>query len=145
MATFIVNTPIETSTPTIEVTVGGNNTLRLGRHRFQLVVVDDSGNESEPDVVEVRVADTERPTAVLTAPASVPFNGSFNLSGTDSSDVGGGQVVRYRWTYLGPAPTISPGPILVNPGVLQPTTTQPTVSPGTIATSPTITRPTAPG
>lgn len=113
MADFNLNTPIETTEPTIEVTVSANNPLRLGRHRFQLVVVDDSGNQSTPDSVEVRVIDTQNPTAVLTAPASIAFNNSFTLSGEDSSDVGGGRVVRYRWTYLGPA---TEPPIIVRPG-----------------------------
>ncbi len=115
MADFSLNTPIETSEPTIEVTVSPNNTLRLGRHRFQLVVTDDSGNQSIPDAVEVRVIDTQNPTAVLTAPQTVPFSNSFTLLGRDSSDVGGGRVVRYTWTYLGPVPDppfiITPPPI----------------------------------
>jgi hypothetical protein len=114
MANFVLNTPIETDTPTIEVTVAQASPLRVGRHRYQLIVVDDSGNESAADVVDVRVVDDQRPTAVLSAPASVPFNTSFNLSGADSSDVGGGRVVRYRWTYLGPAPIIV-GPIFDRP------------------------------
>jgi hypothetical protein len=105
MATFVQNTPIETDTPTIEVTVSAANALRVGRHRFQLVVVDDSGNESAPDVAEVLIQDTGRPTAHLTAPATAPFGSSFGLSGTNSVDLGGGRIVRYRWTYLGPALT----------------------------------------
>jgi hypothetical protein len=102
MADFSINTPIETAEPTIEVTVQRTNPLRVGRHRFQLIVVDDSGNQSLPDGVEVRVFDGERPTAVLRAPASVGFGQSFPMSGEGSTDVGGGRVVRYIWTYLGP-------------------------------------------
>ena len=116
MANFVLNTPIETDAPTIEVTVAPANPLRVGRHRYQLIVVDDSGNESAADTAEVRVIDNQRPTAVLRAPATVPFNTSFNLSGADSTDVGGGRVVRYRWMYLGPVPVIV-GPVVpVNPG-----------------------------
>src|SRR5688572_8960859 len=121
MANFVLNTPIETDVPTIEVTLSATNGLALGRHRFQLVVVDDSNNESAADVVEVRVIDSQRPTADITGPDSVPFGTSFPLSGVRSSDVGGGRIVRYRWTYIGAAPVIV-GPIL-NPGtpILSPT------------------------
>lgn len=41
MPTFTPKKPIETKTPTIEV-----EGLPLGQHRFQLVVVDESGNQS---------------------------------------------------------------------------------------------------
>lgn len=100
MPEFQPNTPIETDVPTIEVTVTATNPLRVGRHRFRLSVFDDSGNESLPDEVDVIVRDTERPTAVIAAPREVPFGQSFALSGERSSDVGGGQVVRYTWTLV---------------------------------------------
>jgi hypothetical protein len=103
MAEFIVNQPVETETPTVEVTLTPNNPLRLGRHRFRLIVVDDSGNRSQPDEVEVIVADQEAPTAVLRAPSPVAFGTSFELDGSRSFDVGGGRVVRFVWTYLGPS------------------------------------------
>ena len=103
MPEFAVNTPIESTDPRIEVTVTASNALRVGRHRFQLVVVDDSGNESLPDSVEVRVFDSERPTAVLQAPEQVAFAQSFPITGERSTDVGGGRIVRYVFTYLGPA------------------------------------------
>ena len=101
MAEFIVNVPIRTEDDTIEVTVAPDNALRTGRHRFRLVVVDDSGNESEPDEVVVMVIDQERPTAVLRAPSQVPFGTSFRLDGSASVDVGGGRIAAYQWTYLG--------------------------------------------
>lgn len=110
MAIFEVNVPIETTEPTILVEVPADGSLRVGRHRFQLVVVDDSDNRSQPDTVTVLVRDTTAPTAVLTAPESVALNTAFTLSGQDSSDVGGGRIVRYVWTYLGPAP------VVLNPG-----------------------------
>lgn len=102
MAEFVINTPIQTEDPKIEVTVTPRNPLRVGRHRFQLVVVDDSGNESAPDGVEVRVFDDQRPTAVLRAPERVGFGQSFPMTGEESVDVGGGRIVRYIFTYLGP-------------------------------------------
>ena len=46
MAVFVINTDITTDTPTIEVTVSPDKPLPLGRHRFRLIVVDDSGNKS---------------------------------------------------------------------------------------------------
>ncbi|MBN8442663.1 MAG: hypothetical protein J0M28_13350 [Thauera sp.] len=101
MAEFIINREVRTDTPTVEVTIGAANALPLGRHTFRLVVVDDSGNSSIPDDVVVIIADTENPTAVLTAPRSVGFGRSFVLSGERSFDAGGGRIVGYQWTYLG--------------------------------------------
>ena len=101
MAEFIINQEVKTETPTIEVTLSTDNALPLGRHTFRLVVVDDSGNTSIPDEVIVIVADSENPTAVLSAPRSVNFASSFELDGRRSFDAGGGRVVTYLWTYLG--------------------------------------------
>jgi hypothetical protein len=103
MAEFLLNEPIKTEEPVIEVTISENNRLAPGRHQFQLTVVDDSGNESEPDRVLVWVLDQERPTAVLLAPRQVPFGRSFSLDGKQSVDAGGGRIVTYVWTYLGAA------------------------------------------
>ena len=99
MAQFVTNQTIETPEPDIEVTVNPQAPLPVGRHRFQLVVVDDSGNVSEPDVVEVIVKDTSKPTAVLQALREVNFGQSFQLTGKQSFDIGG-KIVRYRWTLL---------------------------------------------
>jgi len=66
MAQFIINQPITTDVPVIEVTLSPDKPLPLGRQRFQLIVTDNSGNSSKPDVVEVIVADQDAPTAVLT-------------------------------------------------------------------------------
>ena len=103
MAVFVINTDIKTETPTIEVTLNPDRPLPLGRHRFRLVVVDDSNNSSRPDEVEVIVADQGAPTAVLGVPRIVAFGTSFNLDGTRSFDVGGGRIASYTWTYLGPS------------------------------------------
>lgn len=103
MAEFIINQDVITETPVVEVTIGPNNPLPLGRQRFRLVVTDDSGNASAPDEVEVIVADQDAPTAVLGAPRIVGFGRSFEMTGARSFDVGGGRIVRYAWTYLGPA------------------------------------------
>jgi hypothetical protein len=107
MANFVINTDIATDTPTIEVTVSTDSPLPLGRQRFRLVVVDDSGNKSIPDEIIVIVADQGAPTAVLSAPQTVASGTSFNLDGSKSFDVGGGKVVQWVWTWLGPANIIT--------------------------------------
>jgi hypothetical protein len=100
MAQFVVGTPIETEEDTIEVTVDPQIPLSQGRHQFQLVVVDDSGNESNPDTVEVIVKDDTKPTAVLGAPGQVEFGATFSLDGRKSSDVPPGKVVKFIWTLV---------------------------------------------
>ena len=100
MAEFRPGQPIETDVPTVEVTVTPGAPLPVGRHRFQLVVVDDSGNQSEPSVAEVIVRDRQKPTAVLDVPAAVDFGSSFRLSGSRSSDVAPGKIVKFIWTRL---------------------------------------------
>lgn len=51
MTQLVPNQPLRTRVPTI--TVDGN--LPIGRHRFQLVVVDNDGNRSAPDEVVVTI------------------------------------------------------------------------------------------
>ena len=99
MAEFRAGQPVVTDTPEVEVTVAANAPLPAGRHRFQLVVEDDSGNISGPSISEVIVRDTQKPTAVLDAPREVELGRSFQLSGRRSSDIGG-RIVRYTWTRL---------------------------------------------
>lgn len=103
MAEFVPGTDISTEVPTIEVTVSPDKPLPIGRQLFRLVVVDDAGNESRPDQVEVIVADQDAPTAVLRAPRTAAFGRSFSLDGSASFDAGGGKVVKWVWTYVGPA------------------------------------------
>lgn len=103
MASFVPGTEINTDTPTVEVTASPDRPLPLGRQLFRLVVVDDSGNASQPTQVVVLVADQAAPNAVLRAPGIVPFGASFNLDGSASFDTGGGKIVTWLWTYMGPA------------------------------------------
>jgi len=100
MASFTVGSPLETTEATIEVTVDPANPLPIGRHSFQLVAVDDSGNQSLPDTVEIIVRDSQLPTAILRAPSQVEFGRSFVLDGRESSDVPPGKVVKYIWTMV---------------------------------------------
>ena len=99
MAEFRVGQPVVTDNPEVEVTIAPNAPLPAGRHRFQLVVTDDSGNSSDPSVTDVIVRDTQKPTAVLDAPREVELGRSFQLSGKRSSDIGG-RIVKYTWTRL---------------------------------------------
>ena len=84
----------------IEVSVTPDRPLAVGRHAFRLIVEDDSGNISDASDVVVIVRDAEKPTAVLDAPEAVNFGRPIPLSGRRSSDVGGGRIVRFRWTML---------------------------------------------
>jgi hypothetical protein len=102
MAEFTINTDVATDTPTVEVTLSPDKPLTLGRQRFRLVVTDDSGNVSLGDEVVVIIADQDAPTAVLRAPSVVGFGRSFTLDGSRSFDVGGGKIIKWVWTYLGP-------------------------------------------
>ena len=101
MATFVPGQPVVTAEPTVQVTVSPTAPLAPGRHRFQLVVVDDSGNQSEPAVAEVIVIDDKKPTAVIDAPRTVSFGASFSIAGNRSFDLAPGKIVEYRWVMLG--------------------------------------------
>jgi hypothetical protein len=90
---------IATDTPTFEVTSSPQNPLPPGKMVFQLVVVDNNGNESLPVTMDVTVKDTERPTAVLKGPTMVQPGQPILLDGRGSSDIGG-RIVQYRWTRL---------------------------------------------
>lgn len=108
MAEFKPNVPVVQTDPLVSVDVKQDAPLPAGKYRFQLVVVDDGGNESEPAFLDVIVRDTQRPTAVLdmvNADGAVvrPLVGvgtSFRLSGARSTDVPPGKVVSYRFTLL---------------------------------------------
>jgi hypothetical protein len=109
MATFTKNVPITQPAPTITVDVTATAPLPLGVNRFQLVVIDNAGNESAPVTIDIVVRDTGRPTAVLdlvnaagaiVTPPNVAFGQSFTLSGRRSTDTGGGTVAQYRFTLI---------------------------------------------
>jgi hypothetical protein len=83
-------------------TVQATPPFEPGVHRFRLVVVDESGNQSAPaeHALTVQVVDMTPPTAVLTAPAQVEYGDAVTLSGAGSSDAAPGSVVRWTWTRL---------------------------------------------
>ena len=98
-ATFNVGTTVETTDNFVDVAPASG--LPVGVHHFQLVVDDDSGNQSAPVVAQVIVKDTTRPTAVLTiTPSQVEAGQGFRLDGSKSSDPNPGKIVKYRWTML---------------------------------------------
>ncbi len=108
MPVFKPNKPVVQATPVVKVDVTPAEPLPLGLNRFQLVVVDDAGNSSEPTILQVIVRDTERPTAVLEivdangspVELSVPFGTSFILSGVKSKDTPPGKISQYQFTLL---------------------------------------------
>lgn len=108
MAVFKPNVPIAQRDPQIQVEVTPTAPLAVGSHRFQLIVVDDSGNLSTAAFLDVVVRDTTAPTAVLDVvdatgkriDPTVPFGQPFMLSGARSSDAGGGKVVEYRFMLV---------------------------------------------
>jgi hypothetical protein len=101
MANFQVGTKLTTADSSITVDASASAPIAPGVHHFQLVVVDDSGNQSDPATAVVIVRDSTRPTAVLTiAPTQVDPGVSFRLDGSKSSDIAPGKVKEYIWTMI---------------------------------------------
>ena len=96
------NAPIEGTAPDATLVVDNDaaHPLKVGTYTFQLQVVDDSGNKSSPTTVKLTVIDNQAPTAVISAPATVPFGTAFTLSGARSVDIGGGTIAKYIWTLI---------------------------------------------
>jgi hypothetical protein len=110
MAVFVANKTVTQKDPQVQVEVTPTAPLPLGVNRFQLIVVDDSGNQSVAATIDVMVKDTTAPTAAIIMvnadgkridPPVVSFGQSFFLSGAPSTDAGGGKIVEYRFTLLG--------------------------------------------
>ena len=97
-----VNEAIEAAAPdaTLIIVINPAAPLKIGTYTFQLEALDQDGNRSKPALAKVVIADTQAPTAIISAPRSVPFGQDFTLSGVESSDVGGGQITRYVWTLI---------------------------------------------
>lgn len=102
---------VSTSSPSFDVVVTSAQLLLPGTHVMQLVVVDDSGNQSNADIASVQVVDTSRPTAVISAPATVPVGQSFSATGDRSFAVG--RVVQYTWRLDSQAPVVTTTPLFV--------------------------------
>lgn len=108
MPEFKPNVPVVQKDPLVSVDVKQNNPMPPGRYRFQLVVIDDGDNESDPAFIDVIVRDTERPTAVIDmvnadgamVDAVVSVGSTFFLSGARSSDVPPGKVKAFRFMLM---------------------------------------------
>jgi hypothetical protein len=108
MPEFKPNVPVVQKDPLVSVDINQGSPMLAGKYRFQLVVVDDGNNESDPAFLDVIIRDTERPTAVLDMVNAdgalvepvVSVGSSFQLSGARSSDVPPGKVKAYRFTLL---------------------------------------------
>ena len=94
-----VNKTITTSDASLAIQVDENKPLPPGVYDFQLVVIDDSGNQSVPAVTKVIVVDDKKPTAVIDAPSRVGFAEDLLLSAQRSIDIGG-KIVKYEWTLI---------------------------------------------
>jgi hypothetical protein len=96
-----VNQPIEgkANDPTLVIIVDAAKPLTTGTYVFQLQVVDDAKNVSQPTTVNIVVADDKAPNAVITGPARVSFGDGFTLSGKSSFDVGG-RIDAYIWSLI---------------------------------------------
>jgi hypothetical protein len=112
MAKFVpgADTSVKSDEPLLDVVASANAPLKPGKHVFQLVVTDDSGNDSDTASVTIIVQDLDRPTAVvdllddtggrISEPeVKVPFGKPFRLTGDRSSDIGGAVKV-WNWTLL---------------------------------------------
>lgn len=96
---LVVNQPISSDEPLLTISIDTSQPLHSGSYQFQLVVTDDSGNNSQPATVRIVVVDDQAPTAVIDAPNSVGLGQDFALSGKRSIDVGG-KITKYVWTLI---------------------------------------------
>lgn len=93
------NQQITTQDAQLKINMNAQQSLPPGTYTFELVVVDDSGNQSTPARAQVVVRDTAAPTAVLIAPQSVNVGQAIILSGSKSTDIGG-KVGKYIWRLV---------------------------------------------
>jgi len=100
MPTFEPGQTIETKEPTMLVEIDRERPLRPGTIEFMLEVIDDANNLSRPARITITILDTEAPNAIIDGPEAVLFGQEFTLSGERSTDLGGGQIIAYRWTRL---------------------------------------------
>ena len=94
-----VNNPIKTADANLNIETDSSKPLAVGVYEFQLVVVDDSGNESAPTITKVIIRDDKKPTAVIDAPTTIGFAEDLLLSAQRSVDIGG-KITEYRWTLI---------------------------------------------
>jgi len=97
-----VNVPLQGKAPdaTLLIVMDPAKPMPVGAYTFQLEVIDDSGNRSQPVQARLFIVDTEAPSAIISAPRSVAFGSEITLSGAESRDVGGGTISTYVWTLI---------------------------------------------
>ena len=108
MAQFKLNQTISQPDAVVTVETSRADPLPVGANRFQLVVVDDDGNESESTFIDVIVQDPKIPTAVIDVvnadgrrvDPTVVAGQNFILSGGRSTDIDPGKIVEYRFTLI---------------------------------------------
>jgi hypothetical protein len=107
LETLLADQKVETADSLLTIQMPTQK-LPVGQHRFNLTVVDDSGNTSTPALITVIVADTSAPTAVLDlldaqgrtiTDNRVAFGSGFMLSGKRSVDVGG-VISKFIWEVV---------------------------------------------
>jgi hypothetical protein len=96
-----VNQPIEAAAPdsSLVIDVDPAKPLKPGTYLFQLEVVDDAGNRSQPTRAKLVVIDDTAPNAIISAPSTVSVGRTFTLSGKDSTDIGG-TIEKFIWTLV---------------------------------------------
>jgi hypothetical protein len=96
---LIVNQEVSAAAPDSLLNITIDSPLQTGSYEFQLVVTDNSGNNSHPATVKITIADDQAPTAVIDAPSRVGFAKDFALSGKRSIDIGG-ELTKFTWTLI---------------------------------------------
>ena len=99
---FALNKHVETTTPSVEAMITGATPET--NYTFQLVVIDDAGNESQPvtTVVEVRGI----PVAKITGPKIAVAGKPITLEAAGSGPEG--KIKTYRWTLVSATPIAAP-------------------------------------
>ena len=96
--TFTVNKPVDTPTASVDAVV--SNMAPGTTCIFQLVVIDDLGQESAPVTATVEIQGL--PVAKITAPKTAGAGKTFTLDGAGSTPQG--QIKSYRWTLMSATP-----------------------------------------
>lgn len=102
MPVLAINQPLEQREPVLLV----ENRLAVGVHRFALVVVDDRGIESAPDVISVSVR-----RAIVVTPGPVLVDTRIDVPGPPPA----GPVIHPA--VVNPAVV---NPVIVNPAIVNP-------------------------
>ena len=91
----------EVTTTSFPVPADARNPLKPGNHVFELVAVDEAGNESKParTTVTVNAVDSTPPVAAIAGPREITEGDALTLDASRSRDAAGGTIEVYRWTH----------------------------------------------